>query len=93
MSPRRRRTSRIFRQQVGARLKQLRQTLNLSQEEVAWEADVAQGSISNYETGRNDIPLSVLVAICQALNTSPIEVLSSVTERSLEPTAELVSSR
>jgi transcriptional regulator with XRE-family HTH domain len=93
MSPRRRRSSRIFRQQVGARLKQLRQTLNLSQEEVAWEADVAQGSISNYETGRNDIPLSVLVAICHALNTSPIEVLRSVAERPQEAPGELVSSR
>lgn len=83
----------MFRQQVGARLKQLRQTLNLSQEEVAWEADVAQGSISNYETGRNDIPLSVLVAICQALNTSPIEVLREVAERPQDSTGGLVPSR
>jgi transcriptional regulator with XRE-family HTH domain len=90
MSPRQRRSSHSFRQQVGARLKQLRQTQNLSQEQVAWEAAVAQGSISNYETGRNDIPLSVLVAICRALNTSPIEVLSSIGDRVQEAPGEFV---
>ncbi len=39
--------------------------------------NVAQGSISNYEIGRNDIPLSVLIAICHALHVSPAQLLPS----------------
>ncbi|MBM3140947.1 MAG: helix-turn-helix transcriptional regulator [Chloroflexi bacterium] len=89
MSLRQRQTSRIFRQRVGARLRDLRRSLDMSQEEVAWEADVAQGSISNYEAGRNDIPLSVLVAICRALGTTPADVLHSVGEMPAEPAPEL----
>lgn len=69
------RASRLFRLQVGAALRRRRLELGLSQEEVAWEADVAQGSISNYEIGRNDIPLTVLLRICRALDMSPVDLI------------------
>ncbi len=69
------RATRTFRLQVGAALRRRRLELGLSQEEVAWEADVAQGSISNYEIGRNDIPLTVLLRICHALDLSPVDLI------------------
>ncbi|MPZ99962.1 MAG: helix-turn-helix domain-containing protein [Dehalococcoidia bacterium] len=67
---------------MGASIRERRMALNLSQEEVAWEADVAQGSISNYETGRNDIPLSVLVSICRAFGISAVEIVPTLGEAS-----------
>lgn len=41
--------------------------LSLSQEDIALETDVTQGSISNYEAGRSDIPFVVLLSLCRAL--------------------------
>lgn len=64
-----------FRRDIGERLREVRIAKGLSQEELALEIDVAQGSISNYEIGRSDIPLSVLIAICHALRVSPGQFL------------------
>jgi transcriptional regulator with XRE-family HTH domain len=76
----RRRELIVFRRQIGMRLREQRLALDLSQEELAWEADIAQASISNYENGRNDIPLSVLIAICQALGVRPVDIVPDLQE-------------
>lgn len=78
MISRRRTLSRELRMYVGTRLRELRMQHNESQEAVAWAADVTQGSISNYENGRNEIPLSVLISICEYFNTPLSEVFPEV---------------
>lgn len=67
MANRRIRSS-TFRRALGQRLRARRLALSLSQEEVALETDVTQGSISNYEAGRSDIPFVVLLSLCRALD-------------------------
>ena len=67
-----------FREEVGHRLRNRRVSLGLSQEEVAWAAGVAQGSISHYEQGKTEIPLGVLIEICRRFGISPIDIVPSL---------------
>ena len=76
MYPRRRALSRELRLQMGPRLRELRIQHRESQEAVAWAADVTQGSISNYENGRNEVPLSVLISIGAYFNMPLDEVFT-----------------
>jgi len=62
-------------QQVGALLRRRRCELGLSQEHVAYEIGLTQGSISNYEVGRTDIPLSVLFKICATLRITAADLI------------------
>lgn len=71
----RQRISQELRAEVGARLRFLREERRISQEEIAFAADVTQASISNYENGRNEIPLSVLLSVCDFLGVSLTEML------------------
>ncbi|RLT37438.1 MAG: XRE family transcriptional regulator [Chloroflexi bacterium] len=73
-----------FREEVGHRLRNRRESLGLSQEEVAWAAGVAQGSISHYEQGKTEIPLSVLIEICRRFGISPIEIVPSLDAASMD---------
>jgi len=70
--------ARAFREDVGRRLRDRRESLGLTQEQIAWEAGVAQGSISYYEQGKSEIPLRVLIDICRHLNVDPIEIVPSL---------------
>ena len=71
----RQRISQELRAEVGARLRFLREERRISQEEIAFAADVTQASISNYENGRNEMPLSVLFAVCDYLAVPFAEML------------------
>jgi transcriptional regulator with XRE-family HTH domain len=71
----RQRISHELRAEVGARLRLLREERHISQEEIAFAAEVTQASISNYENGRNEIPLSVLLSVCDFLNVPLSEML------------------
>lgn len=71
----RQRISHELRAEVGARLRLLREERHISQEEIAFAADVTQASISNYENGRNEIPLSVLLSVCDFLGVPLTEML------------------
>lgn len=77
MISRRKALSRELRLQIGRRLRELRLKHSASQEAVAWAADVTQGSISNYENGRNETPLSVLISICEYFDTPLTEVFAT----------------
>lgn len=83
MDSRRKALSRELRLQMGPRLRELRIRHRESQEAVAWAADVTQGSISNYENGRNEVPLSVLISICEYFNT-PLDAVFTGTAASIE---------
>ena len=69
------RISHELRAEVGARLRMLREARHISQEEIAFAAEVTQASISNYENGRNEIPLSVLLSVCDFLGVPLSEML------------------
>jgi transcriptional regulator with XRE-family HTH domain len=77
-----------FHQEIGERLRNRRTALGLSQESLAWEADVAQATISNYENGRHDIPVSVLISICRALSASPLDLVPDLAFHSGEQRAD-----
>ena len=55
---------------VGRRIKQIRNTLGINQQELADKSDLDRTYISAVENGRQNISLSVTLRIAQALNTS-----------------------
>ena len=56
-------------EQIGEKLKKIRLSKNLTQEYIANAADVNTSHISNIENNRVKVSLSVLVQICNALDT------------------------
>lgn len=70
--------STTFRAHVGVALRSRRLQRGLSQEELAFRVDVTQGSISNYELGRCDVPLTVLLRVCDALEIRPVDLLPAL---------------
>ena len=67
--------ARTFRSTIGRRLREHRLRAGLTQEEVAWQIGVSQGSVSHYEKGRIEIPLGVLLAACRILDVAPAEIV------------------
>ncbi len=65
----------LFLRKVGSRIKSLRKAKGLSQEELACDADVSRSTISMIETAQNDITLSKIKKIAEALNVEPYELL------------------
>ncbi len=52
------------------RLRELRQERELSQAELARELGMSQTGYSKYETGENDIPTGILIALSRFYQTS-----------------------
>lgn len=67
--------TRFFRRNLGVVLRQRRLEMNLSQEDLAWAVEVTQGTISNYESGRSEVPLSILIGMCEQLQLDPNDLL------------------
>jgi transcriptional regulator with XRE-family HTH domain len=59
-----------LRSDVGSRIREWRLRRELSQAEVARKAGITQASLSNYENGKRDMPLSTLLGVAGALNVS-----------------------
>lgn len=55
---------------TGQRIREWRLRRELSQAEVARRAGITQASLSNYENGKRDMPLSTLLGVAAALNVS-----------------------
>ena len=55
---------------VGGHIREWRLRRELSQAELARRAGVTQASLSNYETGKRDLPLATLLGVAGALNVS-----------------------
>jgi len=53
-----------------------RRELCLSQGDLASAVEVTQGSISNYENGRTEVPLSVLLMMCEQLRIQPMDIIA-----------------
>jgi len=60
---------------IGRRLRERRLELAMTQEAVAWEAGISQGSVSHYEQGKIEIPLGVLMDLCDVLQVSPLLIV------------------
>jgi len=69
LSPRRR--------EVGQRIREWRLRRDLSQAEVARVAGITQASLSNYETGKRDLPLSTFLGVAKALDVGVGDLLES----------------
>ena len=52
------------------RIRELRVESNLTQKEIADIINMSQTGYSKYETGENDIPTQVLIALARFYNTS-----------------------
>jgi transcriptional regulator with XRE-family HTH domain len=63
------------RKAVGQRIREWRLRRELSQADVARSAGITQASLSNYENGKRDMPLSTLLGLTSALNVGLGEVL------------------
>lgn len=55
----------------GKRIKELRTSLNLTQEQLAEKMGVSPKSLSQIELGNNFISAEKLALMCEALNTKP----------------------
>jgi DNA-binding XRE family transcriptional regulator len=58
----------------GQRVRQLREAARLSQQELAYEADIAKRTVQRIEKGQYSATLDVVFALAQALNV-PTEKL------------------
>ena len=58
------------RRQVGARIKEIRQHIGLTQAEVAQKLGIAKQSVTNYESGKSEPTIRNLIALATVLNDS-----------------------
>lgn len=61
---------------TGRRIKERRQELGLSAEELAAKVDISPATIYRYESGQIDgLPINKLLSICKVLNASPMDFI------------------
>jgi len=70
------------------RIRNLREDSNLTQVEIAKLLDMSQTGYSKYETGENDIPTPVLLALAKIHRTSIDYLLGLTDERKPYPRAK-----
>ena len=63
------------------RIRDLRGDADLTQTQVAWYLGMSQTGYSKYETGENDIPTQVLIALAKFYHTSVDYLLGLTDER------------
>ena len=60
---------------IRSNLKEVRQDHDITQQEVAAILGIAQNTYSQYENGKREIPISVLIQICQYYKVSSDYIL------------------
>lgn len=60
----------MIQEKVGKRIKELRKELNISQEELAFRANVHRTYIASLEVGKRNVTIAVLEKIVNALDVS-----------------------
>lgn len=63
------------------RIRDLREDADLTQTQVAWYLGMSQTGYSKYETGENDIPTQVLIALAKFYHASVDYLLGLTDER------------
>jgi transcriptional regulator with XRE-family HTH domain len=66
---------------LGEELRKARQAANLTQEQLAFRANVDRTYISQLENDRKSPTVEVLLRLCQAMNTSAARILGHVEKR------------
>lgn len=66
-----------IKQKVGARIRELRKQLSLSQEALAYKAEVDKTYMTDVENGRRNVSLEILERIIGGLDVSYSEFFSS----------------
>ena len=61
---------------VGNKIKEIRTTLDMTKDQLAWEVGASVKDISQYESGITPIPVDTFFLISRVLNVSVIELLS-----------------
>ncbi|WP_073408420.1 helix-turn-helix domain-containing protein [Flavobacterium johnsoniae] len=69
-------SEKIFIQSVGEKLKEIRLSKNLSQENLSLESDVPRNVIGRIERGETNAKIVTLHKICNALKISPRELFN-----------------
>lgn len=54
---------------IGSNIRRLREEKGMSQEKLAELADISQVQVARIEAGRNNVTISTLWAICEALGS------------------------
>jgi transcriptional regulator with XRE-family HTH domain len=62
---------------VGQRIKELRKKLELSQEGLAYKAEVDRTYVTDVENGRRNVSMEILERLVKALNVSFAEFFNS----------------
>lgn len=71
--------------EIGAKIKQKRKSLSLTQFELANKVGLTESSISRYESGTiATMPTSTINKICKVLNIEPAELLGITPENEFE---------
>lgn len=70
------------------RLRDLREDADLSQENLAKLLNMSQSGYSKYETGENDVPTNILIALAQFHKTSVDYLLGLTNEKDPYPRAK-----
>lgn len=65
-------------QALGARIRMIRETLGISQEELAGRVNMKRASIANIEIGRQRFLLDGVEDFARALGTSPKHLLKGI---------------
>ena len=67
--------------QIDARVRELREVLGLTKEEVAEKAGIPYDEYLAYDSGAEDLPVSAVYAIAGALGVDPTELLTGESPR------------
>ena len=71
--------------EIGAKIRQKRKALNLTQFQLAEKVELTESSISRYESGKiATMPTSTVNKICKVLKIEPAELLGITPETSFE---------
>ncbi len=68
-----------------SRIRELREDKDLSQTEVAKILGMSQTGYSKYETGENDVPTGILIALARYYRTSTDYILGLTSEKKPYP--------
>jgi transcriptional regulator with XRE-family HTH domain len=58
----------VFYEKVGEKIKEVRKVRNMNQDELASQLGISRVSLVNIESGKQRVPVHVLLDICESLN-------------------------
>lgn len=74
-----------MKERIAEKIRLLRLSRNLSQQNIADELNITVAAYSNIERGVSDINLTRLDAIARILGTTPVELISDTNSESEQP--------